>query len=414
MRDVLAVVLAGGEGKRLEALTIDRAKPAVPFGGAYRIIDFTLSNCVNSGLRQILVLTQYKAASLERHLQAGWHFLARTLDEYVDVLSPQQRLSKEWYLGTADAVYQNIYSIEREKPKYVLVLSGDHVYKMDYRRLIEWHQRKGGPVTLSCVPMDLRLCREFGVVRVDADWRIREFLEKPAETEPLPDDPQRFLASMGVYVFDATFLYDRLCRDAVDPDSARDFGRNVIPAMVRDSHLQLYAYPFRDERTGAMCYWRDVGTVEALYEANMDLLAAEPPLDLYDREWPIFTYRPPLPPARIEDAVSAGSERRQGQLQDSIVCEGAVITGGCVEHSVVSANVRVRSGADVRDSVLFEGVQVGSQSRVRRAIVDRHVTVPPGTHIGWDRADDEARGLPVTSSGIVVVPKGFRFRTARS
>jgi glucose-1-phosphate adenylyltransferase len=404
MKDVLTLILAGGKGTRLEPLTQDRSKPAVPFGGAYRIIDFTLSNCINSGLRRILVLTQYKAASLDRHIDMGWKFLYRELNEFIDVVPPQQRIDENWYLGTADAVYQNIYMIEKHQPKYVLILSGDHIYKMDYRPLIEQHKRLKAAATLACIPVELEHSREFGVIQVENDWRVKRFVEKPAKTEPMPDDPKRFLANMGVYVFDARFLYELLCNDANKPESAHDFGKNIIPSIIDKYRVQ--AYPFRDEETGETSYWRDVGTIEAFYEANLDMVAVKPELNLYDQTWPIHTYIPPYPPAKTVFTTMEGPERRVGEVLGSAVCSGSVISGGRVRNSLLAYNVRVNSWAEVDDSIVFDDVQIGRHAKVRRAILDKHARIPEGGRVGYDPAEDIANGYTVTESGIVVVPKG--------
>ncbi|RIK82241.1 MAG: glucose-1-phosphate adenylyltransferase [Planctomycetota bacterium] len=404
MKDVLTLILAGGKGTRLEPLTQDRSKPAVPFAGAYRIIDFTLSNCINSNLRRVLVLTQYKAASLDRHIDVGWKFLYRELNEFIDVVPPQQRIDENWYLGTADAVYQNIYMIERHQPKYVLILSGDHVYKMDYRPLVEQHKRTKAAATLACIPVELEHSREFGVIEVDADWRVKKFVEKPAKTAPMPDDPKRFLANMGVYVFDARFLYELLCNDANKPESSHDFGKNILPSIIDKFRVQ--AYPFRDAETGQTCYWRDVGTIEAFYEANLDMVAVKPELNLYDLTWPIHTYIPPYPPAKTVFTTMEGPERRVGEVLGSAVCSGSVISGGRVRHSLLSYNVRVNSWAEVEDSILFDDVQIGRHAKVRRAIIDKHARIPEGARVGYDPAEDIANGYTVTESGIVVVPKG--------
>jgi glucose-1-phosphate adenylyltransferase len=404
MKDVLTLILAGGKGTRLEPLTQDRSKPAVPFGGAYRIIDFPLSNCINSGLRRILVLTQYKAASLDRHIDVGWKFLYRELNEFIDVVPPQQRIDENWYLGTADAVYQNIYMIEKHQPKYVLILSGDHIYKMDYRKLIEAHLKTKAAATLACIPMELEYSREFGVTQVDADWRVQRFVEKPAKTDPMPDDPKRFLASMGVYVFDARFLYELLCSDANKPESAHDFGKNIIPSIIKDHRVM--AYPFRDPETGQTLYWRDVGTIEAFYEANLDMVAVKPELNLYDQSWPLHTYIPPYPPAKTVFTTTDGPERRVGEVLGSAVCSGSIISGGRVRNSLLAYNVRVNSWAEVDDSLLFDDVQIGRHAKVRRAIIDKHAIIPEGSRVGFDPAEDIANGYTVTESGIVVVPKG--------
>ncbi len=404
MNDVLTLILAGGKGTRLEPLTRDRSKPSVPFGAAYRIIDFTLSNCINSGLRRILLLTQYKAASLDRHIDLGWKFLYRELNEFIDTVPPQQRINESWYCGTADAVYQNIYTLERYRPKYVLILSGDHIYKMDYRQLLTQHMQSSAVATLACLPLELEYSPEFGVIQVDDQWRVRKFIEKPTTTEPMPDDPLRFLASMGIYVFDAHFLYELLCADAAKTDSAHDFGKNILPSIIETHNVQ--AYPFRDHETGETRYWRDVGTIDAYYEANMDLVAVKPELNLYSQAWPIHTYNPPWPPAKTVFTTTTGPERRVGEVLGSAVCAGSIISGGRVRHSLLSYNVRVNSWAEVDDSVLFEDVEIGRHAKIRRAIIDKHVRIPEGARIGFDPNEDRANGYTVTDSGIVVVAKG--------
>jgi glucose-1-phosphate adenylyltransferase len=401
MRGVLTLVLAGGKGTRLEPLTRDRAKPAVPFGGAYRIIDFTLSNCINSGLRRILVLTQYKAASLDRHLYLGWRFLCRELGEFIDVLPPQQRIDEHWYQGTADAVYQNIYSIEQTRPEYVVILSGDHIYKMDYSDLIQQHIDSKAPCTVGCIPVPLSEGTDFGVMQIDSNERVISFREKPSDPDHMPDDSTRCLASMGIYVFNANFLFEELCRDATNNDSSHDFGKNIIPSIL-GTHL-VQAYSFRDKNTGDGRYWRDVGTLDAYYAANMDLIAVDPQLNLYDRTWEIRTYQPPNPPPKFVFAQTEGPQPRVGQALDSMVCAGSIISGGKVERSIISPNVRVNSWAHVQDSILFEGVNVGRHAKIRRAIIDKGVTIPARAQIGYDLEADRRRGFVVTDEGVVVI-----------
>ncbi|MFO0917643.1 MAG: glucose-1-phosphate adenylyltransferase [Planctomycetaceae bacterium] len=402
MRDVLALILAGGKGTRLEPLTRDRAKPAVPFGGAYRIIDFTLSNCINSGLRKILILTQYKAASLDRHINLGWRFLCRELDEYVDVLPPQQRIDENWYKGTADAVYQNIYSIEKSRSKYTLILAGDHIYKMDYAELIRDHIRSKAAVTIPCLPVPISEGNQFGVMQIDESQRVLKFLEKSPDPLPMPNDPTRCLASMGIYIFETHFLFDLLFRDATDVHSSHDFGKNIIPHLI-DTHL-VRAYPFHDKNTGRSLYWRDVGTLDAFYEANMDLVAVDPELNLYDKAWNIRSYQPQEPPPKFVFAQS-GDHARVGHALDSLVCAGSILSGGTVRRSVLSHNVRVNSWATVEDSILFDGVVVGRHAKIRRAIIDKRVHVPEGMAIGYDLDADRERGFVVTENGVVVVGK---------
>jgi glucose-1-phosphate adenylyltransferase len=407
MKDVLAVILAGGKGSRLEPLTRDRAKPAVPFGGVYRIIDFTLSNCINSGLRKMLVLTQYKAMSLDRHISLGWQrYLCRELGEFIDVVPPQQRIDEHWYQGTADAVYQNIYTIEKERPQYVVILSGDHIYKMNYMNLVRSHIENKADLTIATLPVELSQARQFGVMQIDSSSRVVGFQEKPAHPTPIPGDPQHALASMGIYVFSARFLFEQLCLDATRPDSTHDFGRDVIPSVI-GTH-RVFAYPFMDENLDEKgtkaTYWRDVGTVDAYYEANMDLIAVDPQLNLYDQRWPIRTYQPDLPPPKFVFAEKGPSARR-GQALDSMVCAGCIISGGQVERSILGPNVRINSYAQVEDSILFEGVNVGRHARIRRAIIDKGVHIPPHAEIGYDPELDRARGFVVTDKGITVIPK---------
>jgi len=399
---VLAVVLAGGKGSRLEPLTRDRAKPAVPFGGIYRIIDFALSNCINSGLRRILVLTQYKAMSLDRHINLGWRFLCRELGEFIDIVPPQQRIDEHWYQGTADAVYQNIYTLEKYRPEHVLILAGDHIYKMDYAKLVESHKETGADVTIAALNVPLAEAREFGVMQVDSDYRVRGFDEKPKNPKHVPGDPEHAFASMGVYVFNARFMFEQLCLDATKQDSAHDFGKNIIPSII-DSH-KVVAYPFRDENMKHDAYWRDVGTLDAYYEANMDLISVDPLLNMYDGRWPIRTYMPAHPPAKFVFAEPSDTGRR-GRALDSIICQGAILSGGSVERSVVGIDTRINSYAKVEDSILFDRVDIGRHAKVRRAIIDKGVHVPAGMEIGYDLEHDRARGFTVSENGIVVIAK---------
>jgi glucose-1-phosphate adenylyltransferase len=402
---ILTVLLAGGKGTRLEPLTRDRAKPAVPFGGHYRIIDFTLSNCINSELRRVLILTQYKARSLERHIQRGWNFLSRPLGESIDVLPPEQRMNDQWYRGTADALYQNIYSIEREQPDVILVLAGDHIYKMDYREMIEAHRQTKADVTVGCLPVPVQECSQFGVVRTDAEHRITHFVEKPAATQALDDDPSRCLASMGIYVFNATMLYEWLCADATKRDSMHDFGRDILPPLV-ETH-RLFAFRFVDKNRKAEAYWRDVGTLDAYYTANMDLVSANPVLNLYDREWPIRTWQPQLPPPKfVHGERGLEPAARRGEAIDSTIGLGCIVSGGHVYRSILSSNVRVNSYCLVEDSILFEGVTLGRHCRIRKAIIDKKINVPEGVSIGYDLERDRARGFMVTESGVVIIPRG--------
>jgi glucose-1-phosphate adenylyltransferase len=403
MKNVLAVVLAGGKGERLEPLTRDRAKPAVPFGGAYRIIDFTLSNCLNSGLRKMLVLTQYKAMSLDRHINLGWQrLLCRELGEWIDVVPPQQRIDEHWYQGTADAVYQNIYTLEKERPEYVVVLAGDHIYKMDYGRLVAYHKENNADLTVGALRAPVSESRNFGVIQTESDQRIVGFQDKPHDPATIPGDPEHIFASMGIYVFTARFLFEQLCLDATRPGSRHDFGHNIIPAVI-DTH-RVFAFPFLDENRKDNAYWRDVGTLDAYFEANMDLVSVDPQLNMYDDRWPIRTYLPNFPPPKSVFAEE-GLNARRGQALDSIVCQGSIISGGTVERSVLGTNTRVNSFAHVQDSILLDGVDIGRHARVRRAIIDKHVHIPPGTEIGFDHEHDRARGFTVSEGGVVVIAK---------
>lgn len=407
MKDVLAVVLAGGKGSRLEPLTRDRAKPAVPFGGGYRIVDFTLSNCLNSGVRRILVLTQYKAMSLDRHITVGWRsFLCRELGEFIDVVPPQQRIDEQWYQGTADAVYQNIYTLEKERPRLVLILAGDHIYKMDYSRMVAAHNRNQAELTIAALKVPREQAGAFGVMRVDAGGRVIGFREKPTDPEPLPDDPHHCLASMGIYAFGSALLFDELCKDATLPDSSHDFGKNIIPSLIKTR--RVFAFPFRDENRKDQAYWRDVGTIDAYYEANLDLTSVEPELNLYDDHWPVRTYQANLPAAKFvfdQKPRGAASGWRRGEAIDSIVCPGAILSGGRVERSVVGPSARVNSYALVEDSILFARVNIGRHARIKRAIIDKDVNIPEGVRIGYDAREDRARGFTVSDGGVVVIAK---------
>jgi glucose-1-phosphate adenylyltransferase len=401
MKEVLAVVLAGGKGSRLGPLTRDRAKPAVPFGGIYRIVDFTLSNCLNSGLRRILVLTQYKAMSLDRHITLGWrNYLCRELGEFIDVVPPQQRIDEKWYQGTADAVYQNIYTLEKERPEYVVILAGDHIYKMDYGKLVAFHQEQSADVTISALRVRAReAARQFGIMEVDDENRVVGFEEKPAEPKTISGDGDYCLASMGIYVFNAPFLFDQLCKDATLPDSSHDFGRNLIPSMIRNR--RVYAFPFLDENRKRDAYWRDVGTIDSYYQANLELTEVEPHLNLYDDHWPVRTYQPNLPPSKFVFK----SADRCGAAHDSLVCSGAIISGGEVTRTIVGPQTRVNSYAEVEDSILFARVNIGRRAKIRRAIIDKGVHIPEGFRVGYDEEEDLARGFTVSDGGVVVIAK---------
>ncbi|MFZ3123135.1 MAG: glucose-1-phosphate adenylyltransferase [Thermodesulfovibrionales bacterium] len=401
-KDMLAIILAGGKGERLHPLTIHRAKPAVPFGGKYRIIDFTLSNCINSGIRKIAVLTQYKSLSLNRHLALGWeHLLNPELDEFIISVPPQKRVDERWYEGTADAVYQNIYFIEKEAPAYLLILSGDHVYKMDYSEMFSFHISKGAVGTIAAIEMDREKASSFGVIEVDEKSRIIGFKEKPKKPKPMPGSPDQALVSMGVYLFNTQDVLSELMSDALR-STAHDFGRNIIPDMIKTD--RLFAYNFKDENKKKAKYWRDVGSIDGYWEANMEIVSVDPMFNLYDEEWPLRTYQPQYPPAKFVFA----QERKGGRLGialDSIVCDGCIISGGRVQNSVLSPNVRVNSWADVRDSVLMENVEIGRHCKIKKAIIDKDVSVPEGTVIGYDIESDRKR-FHVSAEGVVVIPKG--------
>jgi glucose-1-phosphate adenylyltransferase len=399
---VLAIVLAGGRGSRLEPLTRDRAKPAVPFGGIYRIIDFTLSNCINSDLRKVLVLTQYKATSLNRHIDMGWKFLCRELGEYVEVIPPQQRLTEMWYQGTADAIYQNVYTIEKAVPRDTIILAGDHIYKMNYARMIDEHRANRADLTIACLPVPRAQAREFGVIAVDEGGRLIDFVEKPQDPPSMPGHPDLSLGSMGIYVFNTDVMYELLFQDAAKKEgSSHDFGKDIIPAMLA-AGMRIFTYPFRDENRKTAAYWRDVGTLDAYFQTSMDLISIDPILNLYDQEWPIHTYQPPYPPPKF---VHTDPDRR-GAAFNSVVCQGAIVSGGQVYRSIVSPGVRVNSYALVEDAILLDGVEIGRRARVRRVIIDKDVKVPAGFEIGWNRELDRARGLSITPDGITVVAKG--------
>lgn len=400
MNKVVTMLLAGGRGERLYPLTRDRAKPAVPFGAIYRIIDFTLSNCINSDIRRIYILTQYKSTSLQRHIQRGWNILATALGEFIEIIPAQQRIDEHWYQGTADAIFQNLYTLQNERPDLVLILSGDHIYKMDYRKMIAYHLEKQADLTVAAIRMERRLSREFGVMEIDGEGRIIGFQEKPTEPKTIPGDPEGILASMGIYVFNTEVLVRRLIEDARS-DSSHDFGKDVIPSMIQKD--RAFAFDFRQGDCGKVGYWRDVGTIDAYYEANMDLVSVTPQLNLYDPDWPIFTYQPPYPPAK----TVLIEEGRVGTALNSIVSNGTIISGGSVKRSILSPRVQVHSYAEVEDSILLEGVDVGRHVRIRRTIIDKEVRIPEGMKIGYDLEEDGKR-FTVTPSGIVVVPKWIK------
>jgi glucose-1-phosphate adenylyltransferase len=399
--------MAGGKGERLWPLTKDRTKPAVPFGGIYRIVDFALSNCINSNLRKVYVLTQYKSASLQRHIRLGWNILSSELNEYIELLPAQQRVRETWYLGTADAIFQNLNTLEIDQPDEVVILSGDHVYKMDYSAMIDYHRQLDADVTVGVVEVDKAFSPQFGVVEVDKKGRVRDFQEKPQVPRTIPDKPEKIYASMGIYVFKNSALVKQLHLDAENAKSSHDFGKDIIPKMVKDG-LKVVSHNFIDKNNKEAMYWRDIGTIEAYYEANMDLIQVNPVFNLYDREWPIRTYQEQFPPAKT---VFAGEEitGRVGLALDSLVSGGCIISGGQVKRSILSPNVRINSYSTVHDSILMEGVNVGRYAKIKRSIIDKDVNIPSGTVIGYDLEEDKKRFF-VTESGIVVVAKKTEIR----
>ena len=396
-RDTLALVLAGGRGSRLKQLTDWRAKPAVPFGGKFRIIDFPLSNCVNSGIRRIAVLTQYKAHSLIKHVQQGWGANKLARDEFVELLPAQQRINeKAWYSGTADAVYQNIDILRTHDADYTLILAGDHIYKMDYGPMLACHVEKNADLTIGCIEVPVADASAFGVMEIDRDGRIQNFWEKPENPPEMPGQPGVSLASMGIYVFNTRFLFEQLIHDADDPKSEHDFGKNIIPRVIKN--YQVYAYPFRDVITGAQAYWRDVGTIDSYWAANLELIGVTPDLNLYDTEWPIWTYQEQLPPAKFV----FDDEDRRGMAVDAMVSGGCIISGAIVRHSLLFSNVVVNAHASVDHAVVLPNVVIGQGAQIRRAVIDKGCIIPEGMQIGFDRTADEAR-FEVSPNGIVLV-----------
>ncbi len=401
---ILAMILAGGKGERLHPLTIHRAKPAVPFGGIYRIIDFTLSNCINSGIRKIAVLPQYKSLSLDKHLRLAWNLFSGELNEFIISVPPQQRVGEKWYQGTADAIYQNIYMIEKDAPDHLMVLAGDHIYKMDYAEMLKFHHEKNADATVAAIEMPKAMASSFGVIEVDEDYRIIGFEEKPKDPKHIPGRPDMAFASMGIYLFDTKKAIKHLEFDALreEKDTAHDFGKNIIPRMMQID--RVYAYNFKDENKKEAKYWRDVGTIDAYWEANMDLVSVDPLLNLYDKAWPIRTYQAQNPPAKFVFA----QEKKGGRLGialDSIVAHGCIVSGGRVQNSVLSPNVRINSYSEVHQSILMENVDIGRHCRIRKAIIDKDVIIAPGTEIGYNLERDRKR-YHVTPSGLVVIAKG--------
>lgn len=398
-KDTVALILAGGRGSRLFELTDWRAKPALYFGGKFRIIDFPLSNCINSGIRRVGVLTQYKAHSLIRHIQVGWSHFKRELGEYVEVLPASQRNSPSWYQGTADALYQNVDIIRAANPKYVMVLSGDHIYQMDYGSILAYHVESGAKLTVSCVEVPVEeAAGAFGVMTVDEEDRVLRFDEKPAQPTPVPGNDKVCLASMGNYIFDTEFLLDLLEKDAATEGSDHDFGKDIIPSIIDSKNV--YAFRFRDQH-GEQAYWRDVGTLDAFWEANMELISPTPSLNLYDHQWPIWTYQTQLPPAKF---VFDDDDRR-GYAVDSMVSGGCIISGGIVRKSLLFSDVRVHSYTLIEESVLLPEVEVHRHAKIKRAIIDRACVIPKGMEIGFDAEQDRANGFRVTNKGVTLVTR---------
>lgn len=408
MRKVLTFIMAGGKGERLYPLTKDRTKPAVPFGGIYRIIDFTLSNCINSGLRRIYLLTQYKSASLHRHIRLGWNILPSELDQFIELLPAQQRVGDSWYLGTADAIYQNLYTLEMDSPDEVLILAGDHIYKMNYYKMIDFHRDNDADLTVGVVEVDKKNSSYLGVVEVDSLNKVTNFQEKPKSPKTISGNPDKIYASMGIYVFKHSVIQEELHEDAKGHGSSHDFGKDIIPQMLKEGK-KVVAYNFsRPVISNEAQYWRDIGTIDAYYEANMDLIQVNPTFNLYDKEWPIRTYQEQFPPVKT---VYSGEEiaGRIGLVLDSIVSGGCVVSGGKVQRSILSPNVRVNSFSEVYDSILMEGVNVSRYAKIKRAIIDKDVNIPQGMVIGYDLKEDKKKFF-VTESGIVVVAKGTEIK----
>jgi glucose-1-phosphate adenylyltransferase len=395
-RNTLALILAGGRGSRLKDLTRWRSKPAVPFGGKFRIIDFPLSNCINSGIRRIGVLTQYKAHSLILHIQRGWGFLRGEFGEFVELLPAQQRIENTWYAGTADAVYQNLDILRNHDPDYVLVLAGDHIYRMDYGAMIAQHVESGADMTVGCIEVDLETARAFGVMNVTEEGRVVEFEEKPDNPKSIPGQEDVALASMGIYVFNKGFLFEQLIKDADMPGSSHDFGKDIIPGVI--SNYRVMAYPFRDPDTGTQAYWRDVGTVDAFWQANLELIGVTPELNLYDQKWPIWTYQEQVPPAKF----IFDDDGRRGMAVDTMVAGGCIVSGSKVSNSLLFSNVRVNSYSKVADSVILPDVDIGRHCRITKAVIDRGCVIPEGSVIG-ENLEQDAQRFHVTPGGVVLV-----------
>ncbi len=406
--DALVMILAGGEGKRLYPLTKDRAKPAVPFGGRYRIIDFVLNNFINSGFFKIKVLTQYKSDSLNKHITRGWA-LSPFLNQYVDLAPAQMRTGSDWYRGTADAIYQNVFHITDEDPDYVCIFGGDHIYKMDVSQMLDFHKEKDADLSISAIPIPISEAHEFGIIEVDDDWKLINFVEKPQYTpKSIPGNPDMCLASMGNYIFNKGILLDALNRDEEIQDSSPDFGKNVIPMLLKDNK-KIYIYNFNNNSFPGMSdtergYWRDVGSIDAYWQANMDLLAYDPELNLYSQDWPLRTFNYNYPPAKF---IWEEGER-VGMATNSMVSEGCIVSGAGLSRCVLSPKVKVNSYSQISESILMENVEIGRHSKIKRAIIDKNVVVPPHSRIGFNREEDIKRGFHVSPNGVTVVPKGAK------
>jgi glucose-1-phosphate adenylyltransferase len=403
MRKTQCILMAGGKGERLYPLTKARAKPSVRFGGIYRIVDFTLSNCLNSNIRRIYVLTQYRSLSLDRHVRQGWSVFSHELDEFIECVPPQQRNVDRWYRGTADSLYQNIYLLQRERPERVLILSGDHVYKMNYNDMLAYHLEKDAELTVAGVEVDRSQASAFGVIGSDPEYRITAWDEKPKDPKPVPGKPDKAFVSMGVYIFNTDVLVKNVIADAKDASSAHDFGKNVVPRMIEKKN-RVFVHNFTEACNPEGRYWRDIGTLDAYWEANMDLCSVNPQCNLHDTTWPIRTYQEQVPPARTASSEIEGSE--SGTVSNSLISGGCVISSGDVKRCVLSYNVLVHAGSTVEDSVLLEGVIIGRRARVRKAIIDHDIIVPDDFEIGFDPEKDKAR-FTISPGGVVVVPKGM-------
>ncbi len=403
IRSSLTMILAGGIGQRLYPLTMERTKPSVPFGGKYRIIDFALSNCLNSGLRKIYLLTQYKSDSLSRHIYEAWNIFNPELNEFVYPIPPQQKRNNNWYMGTADAIHQNINLIEDNNFKWVIVLSGDHIYKMDYLKMLQYHVQKGADMSISSIYVKTEEANRFGVLEIDADYRVKSFIEKPTKPPEAPDNPGFSFVNMGIYIFNASTLLRVLKKMEEEKINHTDFGKNVIPFMLKNKN-DVYSYRFVDENRKHEPYWVDVGTMESYYQASMDLISVTPQFNLYDTHWPIRTKQIQLPPVKT---LSHEGER-VGRAHNSLVTDGSIISGGYVERSIIGPNVRVNSYSHIQDSIIMDNCDIGRHAKIRRAIIDKNVTIPEGEKIGYNNEHDKKR-FTVTESGIVVVPKNYIF-----